>query len=88
MTLTDAIYRMMSSLLISITYGVEPKRFDHPYIELSEKAIAIAAMAAAPGAFLVDILPLCEFHNPVVVFTQFRNMNSKTCTGLDAWSRI
>lgn len=54
------LHSMMGSLLVPIAYGVEPKTFDHPYVVLSEKLMAIADVAARPGAFLVDIFPLCE----------------------------
>lgn len=44
-----------------MAYGVEPETFDHPFITLSERTMHIADLAAAPGAFLVDIFPLCKF---------------------------
>lgn len=61
---------MMGSLLVSIAYGVEPKTFDHPYIALGEKLIAIADIVVRPGAFLVDSFPfrkLCHHINDVAV---------------------
>ena len=55
------IISMMSSLLLSITYGVEPKSVSHPWIVLAEDTINIAVIGAAPGAFIVDTFPICEW---------------------------
>lgn len=51
---------MMGSLLLNITYGLAPKAADHPWIQMAETTIGVAAKAATPGAFLVDTFPLCE----------------------------
>lgn len=48
---------MMGSLLLRMTYGINPKTVDHPFIVLGEGTIHVAATAGSPGAFLVDIFP-------------------------------
>jgi hypothetical protein len=57
-------YRMMGSLLLSITYGVDPKTVEHPYILLAETTIGVAATAGTPGAFLVDVFPMRKQISP------------------------
>jgi hypothetical protein len=50
----------MASLLLSITYGVDPKTVEHPWIIMAENTINAAATAATPGRFLVDTFPFCK----------------------------
>jgi hypothetical protein len=49
-----------------IAYGIKVLPKGDPYIAMAEKAIASAAIAATPGAFLVDVLPICALHSPIL----------------------
>lgn len=46
---------------MSVAYGIQITSTDDRYISIAEKALAGMAKAANPGAFLVDLLPFCEF---------------------------
>jgi hypothetical protein len=48
----------VSSIILAITYGIEAKESDDPYIQTAQE-MANALAKVAPGAFLVDFLPAC-----------------------------
>lgn len=56
------VYRtsLAGALVMDIVYGIDVQPEDDPYIDIAEKAMAGAAEASTPGAFLVDFLPICE----------------------------
>ncbi|GJJ06131.1 hypothetical protein Clacol_000320 [Clathrus columnatus] len=41
-----------------ITYGIKTSLDNDPYVELAEKALGTIAQVTAPGAHLVDIIPI------------------------------
>ncbi|KLO18912.1 cytochrome P450 oxidoreductase OrdA-like protein [Schizopora paradoxa] len=47
-------------LRISHGYSIEPEGSD-PLVDIAEKGVSQISMAAQPGAFLVDALPVCEY---------------------------
>jgi hypothetical protein len=42
-----------------LVYAINVREKDDPYIETAEKAMSHLGAAANPGAFLVDVLPIC-----------------------------
>lgn len=48
-------------MIIEISYGFEALPKNDPYIDTAEKGLATVAIAALPGAFLVDTIPLLKF---------------------------
>jgi hypothetical protein len=47
---------------MSVAYGISITSTEDRYIAIAENALAGMAKAANPGAFLVDLLPICEFY--------------------------
>ena len=60
-------YRALSHLYAiptnQIIYGIKVLPKDDPYIETAKNALASLNIAGAPGAFLVDMLPICMHTN-------------------------
>jgi len=46
---------------MSISYGLNVKPTDDPYIKTAEQGVHPLVAAAVPGAFLVDTLPLLKY---------------------------
>ena len=44
---------------MSMTYGLDIKSHDDPFLAAAERALATMEEAAIPGAFLVDTFPIC-----------------------------
>ena len=44
---------------MDVVYGIQVTGMTDPYITIAEKVIEMLASAVLPGAFLVDLLPLC-----------------------------
>jgi hypothetical protein len=42
-----------------LVYAINVRDKDDPYIATAEKAMAHLGAAGKPGAFLVDVLPIC-----------------------------
>jgi len=52
---------MAGAITIEIAYGVEIQSENDPYLEIAEQALVGLAAAAAPGAFLVDSIPILKY---------------------------
>ena len=46
---------------MSMTYGIEIKDHNDPFIDNAEAALSSVSLALAPGAFLVDVLPILKY---------------------------
>ena len=46
---------------MSMTYGIQIKYHNDPFIDIAEAAISSGSLAAAPGAFLVDVIPILKY---------------------------
>lgn len=57
---------------MSIAYGIEVLPKDDPYISVAEQAIQALATAVAPGAFLVDAIPVLKYVPDWMPFTEFK----------------
>lgn len=51
---------------MDIAYGIEVLPENDPYVATAEESVAALAIAAMPGAFLVDSIPLCKYFDPTV----------------------
>ena len=71
-TLTGGMNRMAGSVILSVTYGIEPTSTDDPYIKLSEDAIHYLVEAAVPGAFFVDLIPALQYIPDWTPFAYFK----------------
>jgi len=49
-------------MIMGVVYGMRISPQDDEYISVAEKALDGMARAASPGAFLVDIIPICRCH--------------------------
>ncbi|KAF5349136.1 hypothetical protein D9756_009447 [Leucocoprinus leucothites] len=47
--------------IMSIAYGLDIKPKDDPYIQIAEQGVHALGIAAVPGTFLVDILPILKY---------------------------
>jgi hypothetical protein len=46
--------------LLQLVYAIDVLDKDDPYIETAERALLSLAKAGKPGAFLVDLFPICS----------------------------
>ena len=44
-----------------MTYSINVRPYNDPYIKLAEEAIAAITELMVPGAFLVDIIPILKY---------------------------
>lgn len=56
------------SIIMSVAYGIDVLPVNDPFIDTAEKAISGLSEAGVTGAYLVDVLPLCEFFLTRVLF--------------------
>jgi hypothetical protein len=52
---------MASATILSIAYGIQTQEENNPDIEISEEGARSVIIAAVPGAFLVDSIPLLKY---------------------------
>ena len=50
-----------AATIMSISYGIDVKESNDPYISIAEEALSGVAEAGVFGAFLVDIFPLLKY---------------------------
>jgi hypothetical protein len=48
-------------MALSLSYGLEIKEIDDPFINLAETAAKSISNAASFGAFLVDVIPILKY---------------------------
>lgn len=48
------------AIILRISYGYQVKENNDPFIDLADRAMDGISQATTPGAFMVDILPLCK----------------------------
>lgn len=51
---------MTGSSIITIAYGIETMEENDPFITTAEHTMEAVNASMIPGAFLVDIFPVCE----------------------------
>jgi hypothetical protein len=52
---------LVGSTTLSMTYSINVRPYNDPYITIAEEAIAAIGELAKAGAFLVDILPILKY---------------------------
>ncbi|KIJ37779.1 hypothetical protein M422DRAFT_781573 [Sphaerobolus stellatus SS14] len=57
----DHIRNSAGSIILKLTYGLDCKRFNDPWIAMSEEVQRITAIATEPGRWLVDSFPWLRF---------------------------
>ncbi|THU81062.1 cytochrome P450 [Dendrothele bispora CBS 962.96] len=57
----DHIRYLVGSSILEVAYGLKPRSSGDPYIDTAEVALASLAIAATPGAFLVDVIPVLKY---------------------------
>lgn len=67
---------MAGSTILDITYGLDIRTPDDPYLKRAEECLQIIDKAGNPGAFLVDIAPACTHHSFVRLNAL---LNSRLC---------
>ena len=53
-----SLYRMASSLILNVAYGIDAQSLEDPSVLAIEKPVKILTIAATPGSFLVDSIPI------------------------------
>ncbi|KAF8643343.1 hypothetical protein AX16_009072 [Volvariella volvacea WC 439] len=53
--------QMAGEIILSITYGIEALPKNDPFLDNGEKAVHSFSIAAVPGRFLVDALPMLKY---------------------------
>jgi len=48
-------------MILSVTYGIDPKSTDDPFLSATVDAAHTLSTAMVPGKFLVDIIPIRAF---------------------------
>ncbi|PPQ95248.1 hypothetical protein CVT26_014939 [Gymnopilus dilepis] len=66
------------STILSITYGIEIRPKDDPYIKLSEDGIQPVLQAVVPGRYLVDIFPVLKHVPDWMPFATFKRVARET----------
>ena len=51
------IFSSTGALLMSLTYGLDIKSHEDPFLSAAERALAVSEEVTVPGAFLVDTFP-------------------------------
>ncbi|KAJ6550242.1 cytochrome P450 [Mycena capillaripes] len=59
--LMDHLRHMPGALIMNVTYGIEVRSSNDPYIKIAEEAMHGLSLACIPGAFLVDIFPALKY---------------------------
>jgi hypothetical protein len=52
---------VVGSTVLSMTYSINVRPYNDPYIKIAEETVDSAAEFLIPGAFLVDIIPVLKY---------------------------
>ena len=52
---------LVGSTILSMTYSINVRPYNDPYIKIAEEAIGSISELLIPGAFLVDIIPILKY---------------------------
>ncbi|KAG5637844.1 hypothetical protein H0H81_002981 [Sphagnurus paluster] len=70
---------MAGETIISFVYGLEVQDEDDPYITAVRRALVGLVVAAVPGAFLVDALPILKYVPDWMPFAGFKRKVKQWC---------
>lgn len=82
----DSGYRMISAVVLEITYGYTVEGDDDSIVRMVDNVMEEFSASIAPGAFLVDLIPICKHFSPTLLW--LKRKSSEVCTQLDARCRI
>jgi hypothetical protein len=51
----------VGSIILSMTYSINVRPYNDPYIKIAEEALGAIGELLIPGAFLVDIIPVLKY---------------------------
>ena len=54
------------ALIMSLTYGLDVKSHEDPFLAAAERALAAVEEVTVPGAFLVDTFPICTRQSEIM----------------------
>jgi hypothetical protein len=58
---------MAGALIMAVTYGIDVKSIDDPFLRATIDANLAFFTVLVPGKFLVDVLPICEHpHHSII----------------------
>ena len=60
-THTTGEFSVVGGITISMTYGIQIKESDDPFIAIAEAALKSVSLAMGPGRFLVDLIPILKY---------------------------
>lgn len=63
---------------MTMTYGLPVQRTHDPLIEKAEKCFAAAMTAAAPGTYLINVLPVLKYLPGWLPGVTFKEVGAKT----------
>ena len=52
---------LVGSTVLSMTYSINVRPYNDPYIKIAEEAVGAIVELLIPGAFLVDIIPILKY---------------------------
>ena len=52
---------LVGSITLSMTYSINIRPYNDPYIKLAEEAVKTPAELMLTGAFLVDVIPILKY---------------------------
>lgn len=58
---------MTGGLILSIAYGIDVQGQNDPLLKAADTAVGAINATLVPGAYLVDLFPICEFSGPLCV---------------------
>jgi hypothetical protein len=53
------ILRTAGAIILRISHGYEIKETNDPFIDIADEAVHQFSLSTAPGAWLVDVIPVC-----------------------------
>jgi hypothetical protein len=59
--LTSLLLSAIGGMALSLSYGIQIKETDDPFINLADTAIKSISTVASYGAFLVDVIPILKY---------------------------
>lgn len=56
------MYSTAGVIILKISYGYEVREERDPFVDLADEAVSYFSASTAPGAFVVDVLPIRMHH--------------------------
>lgn len=90
---------MAGSVIMDISYGLDIRTHNDPYLERAQGALDIIDQAGNPGSWLVDLIPACTYRarHPLYQHSPFSPQHLVLMPGLldsearprmDPWRRL